>query len=156
MTAVIGDRRSRTAGTRCDRTLRFRCSSLYKFSRWRFRKQRKRRKRTCEHPRRLAHQIADHPPSLFLDRTRRFTSIPAHTTDLTHHTEITLQVVPKTKYELSLLVDNEKKELREISDGTWEPAKPLYALVFFTRAHTEACAYIETHVPHPRCASRFK
>jgi hypothetical protein len=50
------------------------------------------------------------PPSLYLDRARRFTSIPAHTADLSHHTVITLQVVPKLKYALRLLVDNDERE----------------------------------------------
>ena len=62
---------------------------------------------------------------------RRVTSILAHTVDLSHHAEIKLQVAPRLKYELSLLVDNEEKELRKISDETWEPAKPLYAPCFF-------------------------
>ena len=94
------------------------------------------RKRTCEHPGWLARRIADRLWSLYLDRMRRFTSILAHIADLGNHTEITLQVVPRLKYELSLLVDNEEKELRKISDETWEPAKPLYAPCFF---HTCTC-----------------
>ena len=64
---------------------------------------------------------------------RRFTSIPVHTADLSHHTEITLQVVPKTKYELRLLVDDEERELQIINNRTWEPAKPMYApWLFYT------------------------
>jgi len=76
-------------------------------------------------------QIADHGPSLYLDRTRRFTSIPAHTADLSHHTEITLQVIPKLKYTLRLLVDNRERELLRVNNQTWEPTKPLYAPCFF-------------------------
>ena len=94
------------------------------------------RKRSCEHPRWLAPQIPNHPPSLYLDRMRRFTSIPVHTADRSHHTEITLQVVPKTKYELRLLVDDEERELQIINNRTWEPAKPMYAPWLF---HT--CTY---------------
>ena len=89
------------------------------------------RKRTCRHTRWLARQIADYAPSLYLDRTRRFTSLPAHTADLSRYTEITLQVVPKTKYELRLLVENEERELERINNRTWEPAKPLYAPYLF-------------------------
>jgi len=69
--------------------------------------------------------------SLYLDRARRFTSIPAQATDFSHHTEITLQVIPKLKYSLRLLVDNEERELQRINNQTWEPAKPLYAPCLF-------------------------
>jgi len=62
---------------------------------------------------------------------RRFTSIPAHTADLNHHTEITLPVVPKLKYTLRLLVDDEEKELQRLDNRTWEPVKPLYAPCLF-------------------------
>jgi len=65
--------------------------------------------------------------SLYLDRARRFASIPAHIADLCHHTEITLQVVPKLKYALRLFVDNEEREIQRITNQTWEPARPLYA-----------------------------
>jgi hypothetical protein len=75
--------------------------------------------------------MADDTPSLYLDRTRRFTSIPVHTADLNHHTEITLQVVPKPKYAFRLLVDNEERELQRINKMTWEPATPLYATSLF-------------------------
>ena len=80
---------------------------------------------------RAAWQMADHTPSLYLDRTSRFTSISAHTADLRHHTGITLQVVPRMKYALRLLVDNEERTLRRINNGTWEPTQPLYAPRFF-------------------------
>jgi hypothetical protein len=60
-------------------------------------------------------QIADDPPSLCLDRARRFTSVPAHTVNLSHHTEITLQVILKLKYALRLSVDNEEKDLQRIT-----------------------------------------
>jgi hypothetical protein len=75
--------------------------------------------------------MADDTPSLYLDRMRRFSLIPAHTTDLSHHTEITLQVLPKAKYALRLIVDNEERELQRINIRTWEPAKPLYAPSLF-------------------------
>ena len=75
--------------------------------------------------------MADDAPSLYLDRTRCRISIPAHTADLNHHTEITIQVVPKMKYELRLLVDDEERELQRIRNRTWEPAKPLYVPRFF-------------------------
>ena len=75
--------------------------------------------------------MADHPPSLYLDRTSRFTSIFAHTAHLRHHTGITLQVTPKTKYTLRLFVDDEEREFRGISNRTWEPAQPLYVPRFF-------------------------
>ena len=77
--------------------------------------------------------MADHTPSLSLDRMRRFTSISAPTADLRHHTGITLQVVPKMKHALRLLVDNEERTLRRINIGTWEPTQPLYALVSLIR-----------------------
>ena len=67
-------------------------------------------------------QITDDPPSLYLDCTRHFTSIIVHTTHLRHHTVITLQVVPKTKYMLRLLVNNEERELWQINNQAWEPA----------------------------------
>ena len=71
--------------------------------------------------------MADDPPSLYLDRTRRFTSLLAHTADLRHHTGIILHVVPKMKCTLRLLVDDEEKELQRMDNQTWEPAQPLYA-----------------------------
>ena len=70
-------------------------------------------------------QMADDTPSLYLDSTRRFTSIWEHTADFEHHTGLTLQVVPKMKHTLRLLVDNEEKELQGINDRTWEPTQPL-------------------------------
>ena len=42
-------------------------------------------------------------------------------------TGITLQAVPKMKYALRLLIDNEERELQRINNWTWEPAQPLYA-----------------------------
>ena len=72
-------------------------------------------------------EMADNTPSLYLGRTRRFTSITAHTADLRHQTGITLQAVPKMKYALRLLVDNEERELQRINNRTWEPAQPLDA-----------------------------
>ena len=80
--------------------------------------------------------MADDTPSLYLDRTRRRTLITGHTADLSRHTEITLQVVPKLKYKLRLLVDNEERELQKINNWTWEPAKTLYDHYFF---HTCTC-----------------
>ena len=74
-------------------------------------------------------QIADDPPSLYLDCTRHFTSIIAHTAHLRHHMGITLQVVPKTKYTLGLLVDNEERELQWINNQTWEPANTMAGLI---------------------------
>jgi len=71
-------------------------------------------------------QMADHTPSLYLDRMRLFTSILIHTADLSHHSEITLQDVPKLRYTLRLLVDNEERELQRIDNRTWEPAQRLY------------------------------
>jgi len=44
--------------------------------------------------------------------------MPAHIADLNHHTEITLQAIPKLKYTLRLLVDN-----REI-EGITEDKRP--------------------------------
>ena len=75
--------------------------------------------------------MADNAPSLYLDRTRRFTSITAHTADLRHHTGITLQIIPKLKYALWLFVDNEGIELQRTNNQTWEPAQPLYVPGFF-------------------------
>ena len=75
--------------------------------------------------------MADDAPSLYLDRMRRFTSITAHTADLRLHTGITLQIVPKLKYALRLLVDNEERELQRVNNQTWEPTQPLYAHGFF-------------------------
>jgi len=61
---------------------------------------------------------------------------------ISHHTDITLQVVPKLKYTLSLLVDDEERELQRIDDRTWEPAKPLYAPCFFdTCTRSSPCIY---------------
>ena len=71
--------------------------------------------------------MADHPPSLYLDRTKRLTSIIVHTAHPRHHTGITLQVAPKMKYTLRLLVHDEERELRRINNRAWEPAQPLYA-----------------------------
>ena len=80
---------------------------------------------------RVALQMADDPPSLYLDRMWRFTPVIAHTAHLRHYTGITLQVVPKAKYALRLLVDNEERELRRINNQIWEPVQPLYASRFF-------------------------
>ena len=74
--------------------------------------------------------MTDHTPSLYLDRMRRFTSVLIHTADHSHHSEITLQDVPKLKYTVRLLVDNEEKELRTTDNRTWEPTQRLYAHVF--------------------------
>ena len=67
-------------------------------------------------------QMPDHTPSLYLDHMPCFTLISAHTADLRHHTGITLQTVPKMKYTLRLLVDNEERELHKTNNQTWEPA----------------------------------
>ena len=75
--------------------------------------------------------MADDTPSLYLDRTGRFTSISVHAADLRHHTGIILQVVPKMKYMLRLFVDDQERELQKINNQTWEPAQPLYAPRFF-------------------------
>ena len=76
--------------------------------------------------------MTDDPPSLCLDRTRRFTSIWAYTADLGHHTEIILQDVPKLKYTLRLFVDNEERELQKEDKQTWAPAQRLYASPLLT------------------------
>ena len=68
---------------------------------------------------------------------QRFTSILIHTADLSHHSEITLQDVPKLKYTLRLLVDSEEKELRKVDNQTWEPAQHLYAHVSLMGALTK-------------------
>ena len=85
--------------------------------------------------------MPDHTPSLYLDRMWRFTSILADTADLRHHTGITLQVVPKTKYTLRLLVDNEEREINRTNNRTWEPAQPLYA-PRFSDIYTEQSLFI--------------
>ena len=85
--------------------------------------------------------MADHAPSLYLDRMRRFTSISAHTADLRDHTGITLQDVPKMKLTLRLFVDNEERELQRINSRTWEPAQPLYAPRFF-----ETCTCLSPYI----------
>ncbi len=77
--------------------------------------------------------MANHTPSLYLDRMRLFTSILIHTADLSHHPEITIQDVPKLKYTLRLLVDNEVRELQRMDNRTWEPAQHLYVPCFFDR-----------------------
>ena len=78
-------------------------------------------------------QMADHTPSLYLDRMQLFTSILIQNADLSHHSEITLQDVPKLKYTLRLLVDNEERELQRMDNRTWEPAQRLYVPCFFDR-----------------------
>ena len=100
-------------------------------------------------------QMADDIPSLYLDRMRRFTSILIYTADLSH-SEITLRDVPKLKYTLRLLVDNEEKELRKMDNQTWEPAQRLYAHAYLIGALSETCVPVEMHLRHPRCVSRFK
>ena len=64
---------------------------------------------------------------------RLFTSILIQNADLSHHSEITLQDVPKLKFALRLLVDNEERELQRINNRTWEPAQRLYVPCFFDR-----------------------
>ena len=68
---------------------------------------------------------------------RRFASILIHIADLSHHSEITLQDVPKLKYTLRLLVDNEEKKLQRMDNRTWEPAQRLYAYVSLMGALTK-------------------
>ena len=87
---------------------------------------------------------------------RRFTSILIHTADLTNHSEITLQDVPKLKYAPRLLVDNEEKELRRMDNWTWEPAQRLYAHVSLIGVLAKSRVHVEVHLRHPRCALRFK
>ena len=75
--------------------------------------------------------MTDDLPSLYLDRTKRFISILVHAADLRHHIGVTLQAVPKMKYALRLLVDNEEREIQRTNNRTWEPVQPLYAPRFF-------------------------
>ena len=77
--------------------------------------------------------MADHTPSLYLDRMQFFTSILIHTANLSHHSEIALQDVPRLKYALRLFVDNEEREMQRINNRTWAPAQRLYAPCFFDK-----------------------
>jgi len=61
---------------------------------------------------------------------RRFASIWRHTTDLAHHTDITLQDVPNREYTLRLFAENEEMELHKTGDRAWTPAERMYALCF--------------------------
>ena len=101
-------------------------------------------------------RITDDIPSLYLDRMQRFTSISIHTADLSHHSEITLQDVPKLKHSLRLLVDSEEKGLRRMDNRTWEPVQRLYAHISLIGAPTKIRVHVEVHLRHPRCALRFK
>ena len=99
--------------------------------------------------------MADDIPSLYLNRMRRFTSILIHTADLSHHSGITIQDVPKLKCMLRLLVDNEEKELRRMDNRTWEPAQRLYAHVSLMGILAKIRVHVEMHLRQPRSALRF-
>ena len=86
---------------------------------------------------------------------RRFTSILVHTADLSRHSDITFQDVPKLKYTLRLSVDNEERELQRVDNRTWEPAQPLYAHISLMGAVTKLRIHVEVHLRHPRCVLRF-
>ena len=51
-----------------------------------------------------------------------------HSADLLHHTEITLQDVTNSRYQLGLYVENQEIELEKKGDWTWAPAQRLYVL----------------------------
>ena len=55
----------------------------------------------------------------------RFASILAHAADLGQHIDIILQDVPNREYALTLLVDNEGRELQRKENQTWAPAQRL-------------------------------
>ena len=55
----------------------------------------------------------------------RFASILAHAADFGQHTDIILQDIPKRKYTLTLLVDNEERELQRKDNQIWTPAQRL-------------------------------
>ena len=55
----------------------------------------------------------------------RFTSILAHAADLGQHTGIILEDVPNREYTLTLLVDNEGRELQRKDNQTWTPTQRL-------------------------------
>ena len=66
-------------------------------------------------------------PLACIYKVRRFISITARPTDLGHHTEITLQDVPKFKYRLTLFVENEERNLLRMENNrTWLLRQPLY------------------------------
>ena len=73
-------------------------------------------------------------PSFSLDRMR-FASIARHTTDLGHHTEITLNDLPNREYTLTLFVENEEREVEKTGDRSWTPAQRQYARSHLT-THT--------------------
>ena len=57
---------------------------------------------------------------------RRFLPSYIHSTHFGHHTEITLQDVPKWKHKLELFVGNRQIELETEDNQTWIPAQRPY------------------------------
>jgi len=76
--------------------------------------------------------------------------------DLLRHTEITLQDVTNSRYQLGLFVENQKIELEKKGDWTWTPAQRLYVLASSLHALTEGSVYVEIYLRHPKCVWTFK
>jgi len=63
---------------------------------------------------------------------RPFTTIQLTPLILPVNTEITLQGVPNSKYELELFVGNQEIELQKEGNRTWTPAQRSYVPCFLT------------------------
>ena len=70
-------------------------------------------------------------PSFYLDRAALRFNL-AHTADLAHHTDITLQDVPDREYTLRLFVDNQEIDVQKTGSRFWTPAQHQCALYSFT------------------------
>ena len=68
---------------------------------------------------------------------RRFASISRHTTDLAHHTDVTLQGVPNRDYTLKLFAENKEIKLQETVNRSWALAEPQYVIYFLMTIHAE-------------------
>ena len=75
-----------------------------------------------------------------------------HIAEPLRHTEITLQDVTHSKYQLGLFVENQKIELEKKGNWTWTPVQHLYVLVSSLHAHTEGPVCIEIFLRPPQCA----
>ena len=63
-----------------------------------------------------------------------------HTADFLRHTEITLQDVTNSEYQLKLFMGNQKIKLEKKDSRTWTPVQHSYVPCFLTiESHTRLC-----------------
>jgi len=87
---------------------------------------------------------------------RRFPPNYVHSTDFSHQTEITLQEVPNWRHKLELFIGNRQIELQTKDNLIWTLAQRPYVHSSALLTLTEARAYVELSLRHPRCSWRSK